>query len=69
MTKTEVEARLTRLQRRRAEVALERAQQLNRLDAQIARVQALIDAWDTMTIDEALTALDQAGLRVRVEQA
>jgi len=59
--------RLAKLRTRRQDVVQQRAAELARVDEQISFTQTLIDNWDTLTIDQALAALDKAGIRLRFD--
>lgn len=59
--------RLKALLQRRSEHIAQRTAELAALDAQIAATQSLLDAWDTISVDAALLALEKAGIRVRLD--
>jgi hypothetical protein len=67
MQKQQLVDRLARLQTRRQQVARQRAAELARIDEQITFTQGLIDNWDTFSIEEALVALDRAGIALKVD--
>jgi len=54
--------RYTALQTQRSEKALEFQGILAHYDDQIAALRTLAQQWDTMTVDQALTALEQTGI-------
>ena len=60
-------ARLQKLQAHRASVVTRHAAELTALDRQIAGASALLAKWDTFTVDEALRAVETAGLRLRID--
>lgn len=59
--------RLKALLKRREEHVAQQTAELAVLDAQIAATQSLVDAWDTISVDAALVALEKAGIRVRLD--
>lgn len=54
--------RFTKLQTLRSERAADFAAQLARLDQQISELRTLAQQWDTMTVDQALAAVERAGI-------
>lgn len=54
--------RFTALQTQRSEKAAEFQAQLAKYDSQIAALRTLAQQWDTMTVEQALTALEQTGV-------
>jgi recombinational DNA repair protein RecT len=68
MTREGVQERVVKLQARRAQVVRQRAAEITRIDAAITELQAILAAWDTMSIEDAMAALARIGLTVKVEQ-
>jgi 3-methyladenine DNA glycosylase/8-oxoguanine DNA glycosylase len=68
MTREGVQERVVKLQARRAQVVRQRAAEITRIDAAITELQAILAAWDTMSIEQAMAALTRIGLTVKVEQ-
>lgn len=60
-------SRLAKLQAQRAEIAQKHGRELAALDRQIAGTTQLLAKWDTFTVDEALAAVESAGLKLRVD--
>lgn len=65
--KDELVNRVTKLQERRAELVVSAQSQLADLDAKLGELKRLLANWDTLTIEQGLTAAAQAGLRIRVD--
>jgi hypothetical protein len=59
--------RLTALQTQRSEKAAEFQGQLARYDEQITAIRDLAQSWDTLTVDQALAALEKTGIRLELE--
>jgi hypothetical protein len=59
--------RVKHLQQRRAQIDAERTTELARLDAQITGLSDLLANWDKASLDQALSAAEAAGLRIRVD--
>jgi hypothetical protein len=59
--------RLTALQTQRSEKAAEFQGQLARYDEQITAIRDLAQSWDTLTVDEALAALDKTGIHLELK--
>lgn len=64
--KDKLVARYQALVKQRQEKAAEFQSQLALLDAEISALQTLAQNWDTYTVDQALTALAQAGVRLDI---
>lgn len=65
--KEKLEQRFFALQKHRQEIVLRQRSELATLDEQIAALRDLAQQWDTMTVDEALAALDKTGIRLDVQ--
>ena len=59
--------RVRELKAKRAEMVATAQQQVATLDAQITAAETLATTWDTLTPDQALTLVEQAGLRLEVK--
>lgn len=59
--------RVKGLAAQRAELAARTNRELANLDTQITAANALARQWDTLTPDQALALVEQAGLRVEVK--
>ena len=64
--KDKLQARLVALQAQRAELVTNTQAQLARFDAQIGAIRNLAQNWETLTIEQALEALEQAGVGLKV---
>ena len=62
-----VEERIRRLIKRRAELEARTVDELTRLDQQIAPLEKLVAQWDRLTVDQALKAVADAGLTLKVD--
>jgi hypothetical protein len=60
--KAKLQDRFQALTKQRAEKAAAFAAQLALIDAQIDALRSLAQNWDTFTVDQALAALDQTGI-------
>jgi hypothetical protein len=60
--KAKLQDRFQALTKQRAEKAASFAAQLAAIDAQIDALRSLAQNWDTFTVDQALAALDQTGI-------
>ena len=59
--------RFTALKTQRDEKAAQFASELAAIDAQLAALRSLSLNWDTLTVDQALAALDQTGIRLDLQ--
>lgn len=64
--RAELAERARKLVEHRASVERRHAAELAAIDRQLNGAAQLLAAWDTLTIDEALAAVETAGLQVRV---
>lgn len=62
-----LQERVRRLQKQRADLDARAVDQLRRLDTQVASLDALLRQWDTLTVEQALRALSDAGLTIKVD--
>lgn len=62
-----LDERVRRLLKRRADLEARAVDELNQLDRQIAELERLIRQWDTVTVDQALAAVQKAGLTIKVD--
>ena len=60
-------ARFTGLQTRRSELIARHAGEIATLDEQIAALRTLAQQWDTLTVEQALAALEKTGIRLDVQ--
>ena len=65
--KDKLQARYVALQAQRAELLTRHTGELATLDGQIAALRTLAQQWDTMTVEQALTALEQTGIRLELQ--
>lgn len=59
--------RLAQLQDQRAKVVQTATAKVAELDKWLAALTSLLANWDTLTIDQAFAAADQAGLHIRID--
>jgi hypothetical protein len=59
--------RLAALQTQRSEKAAEFAGQLAKIDDQITALRTLAQSWDTLTVDQALAALEKTGVTLELK--
>lgn len=59
--------RVARLTKRRDDLIVKQQAELQALNRQLAGAAQLLAKWNTFTVDEALAAVEQAGLKVRVD--
>lgn len=62
-----LQERFAALQAQRAEKAAKYQADLAAIDAQIAALRTLAQNWDTLTLDQALAALEQTGVRLDLQ--
>lgn len=65
--KDKLQARFLALQKQRTEMVARQAGELATLDGQISALRTLAQNWDSMTVEQALTALDQTGIRLELQ--
>ena len=65
--KEKLQQRFLALQRQKTEVLARHAGELATLNEQIDALRTLAQQWDTMSVDEALAALDKTGVRLDVQ--
>ena len=62
-----LDARVRALIKRRTEIEARAMDELTRLDQQIVALDRLIRQWDSVTLDQALKAVSDAGLTIKVD--
>lgn len=62
-----LQERIRRLIKKRAEVEARAIDELNRLDQQIAPLEGLMRQWSGLSVDQALKAVSDAGLTIKVD--
>ena len=62
-----LEVRVRALMKRRTEIEARAMDELTRLDQQIVALDRLIRQWDSVTLDQALKAVSDAGLTIKVD--
>lgn len=65
--KQKLQDRLQALQAHRQETAQRAQAQLAAIDGQIDAIKTLAQQWDTLTVDQALAALNQAGILLELK--
>lgn len=63
-----LQERVRRLLKRREDVEARAIDELNRLDQQIAPLETLVRDWDRLSVEQALKAVTDAGLTIKVDQ-
>ena len=65
--KDKLQERFLALQKQRAEIVARQAGEIATIDGHINALRTLAQQWDSMTVEQALTALEQTGIRLELQ--